>query len=124
MPIMLYWGYAKIRLVKYKGMDKTVFIYILKNVNLGLITRKSKIYIKSCSVFLEKNSLVVMTLKIFCFRFSVNQITQVYQLYLFYTLSKYFQLIFITQTLSHFLSFRQCKFMITRKGIYFSNNPF
>ena len=51
-----FWGYAKNRLVKFKGMDKSMFNLHLKNANLDLIIA-SKIFIKFCLECLEKSRL-------------------------------------------------------------------
>ncbi|SFV91131.1 Mobile element protein [hydrothermal vent metagenome] len=42
-----FWSYAKIRLVKFRGLEKSISIHISKNVSLGSIT-EVKIYTKFC----------------------------------------------------------------------------
>ncbi len=51
-----FWGYAKNRLVKFKGMDKSMFNLHLKECEFRFNNRKQNLY-KFCLEFLEKSRL-------------------------------------------------------------------
>ena len=51
-----FWGYAKNRLVKFKGMDKNMFNLHLKECEFRFNNRKQNIY-KFCLECLEKSRL-------------------------------------------------------------------